>query len=1100
MTVRRLLYTMIALFGLLSLGAGLWQLMDSRNKLTAVGWIHSAGHLVEVAQRTAARMAMERGYTASLLADPARAEPLALSELQRLRASLDGLYGQLRDAGVQLGSHASAHPLFPALDRIEARRTTLVDLRTRADARIRGEPDGLSEAVWMDVLNTRIAELQDLAALSMLPLSDNLYTYASLPVIKDVLFTFSEHLGRERAMVGVAIARGRPIGDEEQRLLDDYRTLVTNARHRTEAILEHLPHTPDLDRAREVYLRDLHRYELLRAGVYAASREGRAYALDAGQWYREATTGIDAVLGLAAAIGGQFEQDVDRLRGHAVQTLALLALILVLLLFLFIASVQILRYRVLFPLQVFERSADSISRGDLTHPLPPLRDDEFGRVGKAFEYMRSTLLADLQQRDADAAELKKFRALIQHSASAMIVTDANGIIEYANEGFTTVTGYTQGEALGLKAGFWRSGRTSLEQYRQMWETVLHGKVWEGELINRRKNGQLYWASISLSPVFDEQGRVTHIIGAQNDISERKRVEERLNYLSSYDELTQLPNRSLLMQRFEHAAMEAGRSGTAIAIVSLGIGRFKRINDSLGRSVGDELLREVARRLTECARAHDTVSRHAGTEFTMMLTQLPAACEVGELLERIIETANLPLVIKGEKLQPVVCAGVSLLPQDGDSFDVLLRKAGMALHDAERHERRLCLYSAALDQDAQDRMSLENALRLSLERGELELHYQPKVDLHKGRMMGMEALARWRHPVHNEYISPERFIPIAEECGLIPFLGAWALREACRQNRAWQEAGLPSMIVAVNLSAAQLRQPGLVDLVVEVLRDSGLDPGLLELELTESALMEDPEAANLVLAQLKGEGVRLAIDDFGTGYSSLSYLSQFPVDQLKIDRSFVKEIVSDPDSAAISTSIIALAHQLGLEVIAEGVETEEQLAFLVRHGCDAIQGYYYSRPLPADRMTGFLGEMRMLVMPRSDPGVRTLLVADEDPEILAAMAGVLEAEAIKVLTACSGQEALELLARNEVQVLLAGEQLQEMDGVSLLARARSLYPELVRIMLISESGFAPLVEMVNAVAVYKVLPRSWSAERLVTEIVDAFEHHEKRNLSGSTTVI
>jgi diguanylate cyclase (GGDEF)-like protein/PAS domain S-box-containing protein len=1090
MTIRALFYVLLGVFALISAGAGLIQVADSRDKAHAVEWIHKANRLADVAHLTSARLAMERGVTAAILASPREASPGLQAEMLRLRASVDGFQAQMMELAQELHLRADNHPVFAKIDSVHVSRATMEAYRAQVDEQLRGVWNSLDAEQWIALMTRRIADLQSLSAIAMLPLGDNVYTLASGPVIKDVLFTLSEYLGRERAAVGVAIARGMPLSESELRILGEYRSVAVRTRERVESILEHLPTTPALERARQIFVRDmLQHYEELRADVYASSAARRPYPVDAEQWYRSATVGIDSVLGLSAAVSDQFERDIERLRSHAVGTMILLVALFALLLALFAAAVYTVRKRVLGPLKSLERAAATISRGDLSQPLALRGNDELGKLARSFENMRQMLLADIEQRDADARELRKLYALIEQSASAMIITDADGIIEYTNTRFGRVTGYAQDEAIGRKAGFWRSGMTSSAQYREMWNTALQGRVWEGELINRRKNGELYWASVSLSPVLDENGAITHIIGIQHDISERRRIEERLNFLSSYDELTHLPNRSLLAERYMHACAQALANGTLIALVSLGISRFKRINDSLGRDVGDQLLKEIGQRLTECARAHDTVSRHGGTEFTMIVTQLTQLDDIQEMLARVIDAVNAPMFIKGEKLQPTVNAGVSVMPRDGEALDVLLRKATIALHHAERQGLTHCVYTESLDREAQERLSLENALRLSLEREGLELHYQPKVDLATGRIMGVEALARWQHPSTGEQISPQRFIPIAEESGLIQHLGAWALRQACRQNRAWQDAGLSPIVVAVNLSAAQLRQPDLVDSIAGILAETGLDAAWLELELTESALMDDPDHANVVLNRLKGLGLRLAIDDFGTGYSSLSYLSQFPVDQLKIDASFVKEIDSDATAAAISTSVIALAHQMGLKVIAEGVETEAQLAFLNRHGCDEIQGYYFSRPIPAAAFAVLLSSDKQLVSPGPRFPSRSLLVVDDEPAVLAMISLALEDEDYRVLTARSAREALELLASNVIQVVLTDERMPEMSGAEFLGRVRTLYPDTVRIVLSGCTHADRIMDAINTGAVYKFFTKPWDEAHLRAQILEAFGHQE-----------
>lgn len=961
MKIRYLLIALLGIFTLLTVGGGVWEVIDAREKLRAVAWIERTNRLADISQRLSAWLAMERGITAATLANPADASASMRDEVLRVRKQVDDAYRALQQVVETLAPLPPRHPLIAGLNRLARQRGELDAIRRQIDAGLDSYSGSVDSERWIDLATRTIEVLADLRSASMVALPDNIYTHSSYPVIKDVLFMLSEYLGRERAIVGVAIARARPLHEAELRDLDQYRNIVTVARQRADAILHQLPMTPALEAALARLSADLLvRHENLRAAVYASSQGGSPYPVTAEQWYREATIGIDAVLHLSDVVGASFERDIGQLRRQADASMILLVVVFVTVLAALVLAMQLIRRRILRPLRILERAAQTISDGDLSRPVPALRDDEFGHLGHAFEHMRRTLLADIRQREQDAGELRKLSKALEQSANAVIITDANGVIEYTNPQFTLTTGYRQSEVKGRKPGIWKSPRTPAEQHRTLWATIRSGRAWEGELVNARKNGELYLAAVSISPVFDEHGEITHFIAIESDISERRRIESQLDFLTCYDPLTRLPNQTLLARRFDEAAAQARRSGTQVALIALGINRFKLINDSLGREVGDELLREIARRLTHCARAHDTVARHVGSEFVVMLTNVDDCAEVREIVAQMMDVALLPLHIRGEHLQPSLNAGISLMPGDGDRLDSLLLAANIALHHSERAGHDLfSFYTSELNAAAQEKLAIENALRSALDNDELELHYQPKLALASGRIVGVEALARWRHRGTGEYVSPERFVPIAEETGLIESLGAWALRTACRQNRAWQRAGLPPIAVAVNLSAAQLRQPELASLIAELLDETGLEARLLELELTESALIENPLMATAALRRLKDVGLRLAIDDFGTGYSSLAYLSRFPVDELKIDRSFVEGVVSDPAAAVISTSIIALAHELGLKVVAEGVESEAQLDFLRRHGCDEMQGYLFSRPLPAGALAELLRSGRGL---------------------------------------------------------------------------------------------------------------------------------------------
>jgi diguanylate cyclase (GGDEF)-like protein len=421
----------------------------------------------------------------------------------------------------------------------------------------------------------------------------------------------------------------------------------------------------------------------------------------------------------------------------------------------------------------------------------------------------------------------------------------------------------------------------------------------------------------------------------------------------HDSLTRLPNRSLLEDRIGQALTASARSGKRFALMFLDLDRFKTINDSLGHHYGDKLLQGVAGRLTQCLRAEDTVARLGGDEFVVLLGEVSGPAVAASIAQKLLDSLTLPIAVEGQAQNVSVSVGISLYPDDGTSLRELMSNADSAMYHAKKMGRgNFQFFAPEMNAAAGARLLLEQALRRALENDEFELHYQPKVDVASGEVHAMEALVRWRSPERG-LVPPDEFIGVAEEIGLIIPLGAWVLREACRQNRAWQLAGLPRLRVAVNLSAYQFRQKDLSEFVAGVLLETGLDGACLELEVTESVVMHNPADAALILERLHGQGIHISVDDFGTGYSSLSYLKQFRLDTLKIDRSFVRHISSDADDAAIVRSIIALAHSLRLQVIAEGVETDEQLDYLRQLGCDQYQGYLRSKPLPAAQFEAML---------------------------------------------------------------------------------------------------------------------------------------------------
>ncbi|MCZ8251429.1 MAG: EAL domain-containing protein [Hylemonella sp.] len=468
-------------------------------------------------------------------------------------------------------------------------------------------------------------------------------------------------------------------------------------------------------------------------------------------------------------------------------------------------------------------------------------------------------------------------------------------------------------------------------------------------------GEVHWFSISGKPII-EDGVFKGYRGTGTDITAKHEAEQKIQFLAYHDPLTGLPNRVLLEDRLAQAIAQAERSHHGLALVFMDLDNFKKINDSLGHAAGDALLKEVATRLKRCVRDTDTISRQGGDEFVLVLGGLNGAEGSLPVLTKIMESLQEPFVCEGNELSTSASMGVALYPQDGDTFDILRKKADMAMYRAKEAGRNTYrFFDEAMDEEAVEHLLMRSGLRRAIERGEFVLHYQPQIDIASGRVVGVEALLRWEHPEFG-LVAPGRFIPVAEDSGLIVPIGAWVIEEACRQAMAWRRAGLPDLVMAVNLSAAQFRRSGIEDTVAQALQRSGLVPALLELELTESILLQDVEQVLATVQRLKQLGVQLAIDDFGTGYSSLSYLKRFDIDKLKIDQSFIRDLASDPDDAAIVRAIIQMAHSLGLRAIAEGVETAELLQQLRGFGCDEAQGYHYARPMPAAEAERYLVQL------------------------------------------------------------------------------------------------------------------------------------------------
>ncbi len=582
----------------------------------------------------------------------------------------------------------------------------------------------------------------------------------------------------------------------------------------------------------------------------------------------------------------------------------------------------------------------------------------WGRLaGRAFDpadpYAGSVwIVEDLTVEKAEREELLLARKVFEVNSEAIMVTDQNNRIVRVNAAFEAITGYREDEVLGKDPRMLGSGRHDREFFSALWRGILERGHWEGEIWDRRKDGSEYPKWVHIDTIRDPDGNISHHVAVFSDITERKASEERIRYLAQHDALTGLPNRFTLAVHLEHAVARAERSGEKIGLMFIDLDNFKGINDSLGHHVGDLLLCEVARRITGLVRKSDIVARIGGDEFVVVLEggYLPADASV--VGQKIIDCLAEPCVMDGHDLRTSPSIGIGIYPEDGGNIEILMKNADTAMYHAKSAGRNnFQFYAEHMNQTAAIRLKLEAKLRNALQNGEFLLHYQPQVDLESGRANGLEALIRWQN-ADLGMVSPASFIPLAEEIGLIVPIGEWVLRTACQDARNWLEAGIEFGRVSVNISPQQFRQRNFPQRVEAILAETGLPPAVLELEITESTVMETAETAIAMLNRLKELGLALAVDDFGTGYSSLAYLKRFPIDRLKIDRSFVMDIETDTTDAAIASAVIALAHSLGLSVVAEGVETEGQAAFLRRQQCDSVQGFFFCRPVAADAAADF----------------------------------------------------------------------------------------------------------------------------------------------------
>jgi diguanylate cyclase (GGDEF)-like protein/PAS domain S-box-containing protein len=550
---------------------------------------------------------------------------------------------------------------------------------------------------------------------------------------------------------------------------------------------------------------------------------------------------------------------------------------------------------------------------------------------------------DITEKRQHEAQLLLAERVFAHSSEALLITDHNGVIINVNKAFTQITGYTREEAVGQTPRILKSNRHDAAFYRMMWTSVAEKGSWEGEVWDQRKGGEIYPKWLSITVVRDAHGDILNYIGCFSDITERKAAQEKIEYLAHHDALTSLPNRLLLRDRFTHSRELIRRTGRSMAFMFLDLDHFKRINDSLGHRVGDDLLIAVVKRLRSCLRECDTLSRQGGDEFILILNDLEGKESAAKVAGKIISSLNQPFQIGIHSLNTSVSIGIALAPIDGDDFDSLLQKADTAMYVSKESARgTYCFFHQSMNDQAKRRLDLSNCLRGALNADQFRLVYQPQVFADSGRVFGAEALLRW-HPDDRAAISPSEFIPLAEEIGMILPIGEWVIAQACDQARRWRDDGLNCRI-AVNVSGVQIYRDDIVATIQRASRSAGISPELIQVELTESTLIEDSLMVQDAISGLKAIGTSVAIDDFGTGYSSLAYLKRFRVDKLKIDRSFIADACFNEESAAMTRAVISIAHSLNMRSIAEGVETPEQLAFIRQAGCNEVQGFIYSQPL------------------------------------------------------------------------------------------------------------------------------------------------------------
>ncbi|OGO81612.1 MAG: hypothetical protein A2203_13300, partial [Chromatiales bacterium RIFOXYA1_FULL_46_5] len=692
-----------------------------------------------------------------------------------------------------------------------------------------------------------------------------------------------------------------------------------------------------------------------------------------------------------------------------------------------------------------------------------------------------------EQRQQDLQMRIRTRA-IEASVNAVIITDNEAEdqpIVYVNHAFEQITGYTSAEVLGKNCRILQGKEQNQPGLDAIRRALTNNSKGKAELLNYRKDGSSFWNELTLAPVVNDRGHTSHFVGILRDITESKNYRQELEHQANYDNLTGLPNRNLLNDRLQQAIAYAKRNDQQFTLAFLDIDHFKVINDSLGHTAGDELLQQIAERMKTQVRDTDTIARLGGDEFVILLTDNGSLSTHVRRLEKLKQQLICPVMVEQQEIVISFSTGICRYPMDGDSSVTLLRNADTAMYEAKHQGRnRSCMFKPEMNTLVQNRLQMEQAIRQGLFSKEFLVYYQPQADLSTGRLCGLEALVRWYH--QDQLISPMAFISLAEQSGLITELDFYVFSTVCNQINQW-ENDLQGVSVAVNFSALSFMDAQFVPRLRALLELYQVDPGWIKIEMTESILMHDAEESLVKMLELRALGIHFSIDDFGTGYSSLAYLKRFPFSQLKIDRSFINDVYTDPDSAALVRSMISMGHNLGIKVIAEGVETIEQLGFLLKAGCDEIQGYFYSLPLPVDQCTHQLTHREQAQLPPElyANGQRCLLVVDSEVNILQALKRELRQENYKLLLAESATQAIELLAKHNVDIVLTDLRLGDMTGIDFLQKVRAIYPDVIRMVLSATTEISGILKAINECVIYRFITKPWEPDELKIQLVEAF---------------
>ena len=683
---------------------------------------------------------------------------------------------------------------------------------------------------------------------------------------------------------------------------------------------------------------------------------------------------------------------------------------------------------------------------------------------------------------------------IESATEGITISDAlqdDCPIIYANPAFERMTGYSVEETIGRNCRFLQSDDRDQPEREIIRNCLREAKRCEVTLRNYRKDGSAFWNRLTISPVRDASGQLSHFIGIQSDVTAQALLESERRFMATHDRVTGLPRFGGSKDRLDALLETAKATGQPMALFFVDLDDFSAINSTLGFDLGDSALRKIGSRLRELLEPTAEVMRYAADQFLVATTGITGSEAALTLANAICETISKPMPL-GPSVTVYLTAsvGVAVFPDSANTILELTRQADTATNQAKQNGRNgAFVFTSEMREVLADRLALGRRIREALDNDEFLLHYQPLISSQDGSIISVEALVRWENPELG-LLQPARFIPVAEENGMILHLGAWVLQRACQQLRSWMDSGLTGFAVSVNVSGAQMQRPSFVEELAGIIRTTGVDPSMLELELTETMLMGNAERSIAQMRALKQLGVRLVLDDFGVGYSSLSYLKRFQLDKLKIDKSFIADIVQDGANAAVVRAIIAMGHQLGMRVVAEGVESPAQLGYLRRSHCDEFQGFHFSRPVPAEQIPELLQKRFILSASDDSPeSKRTLLVLDDEANIRRALVRLLRRDGYQIFDVATAAEAFDVLASNDVQVVLSDQRMPGLSGSEFLGQVKQMYPDTVRMMLSGYTDLAAVTGAINRGAIYKFLTKPWDDEDLRTQVLDAFRRYE-----------